>query len=77
MHPMAALLGFEDSVYLRVAGRPVQLIFGAPPFARESAASLPGALQWKEIHCRVTAWLLQKEARVTVENRSRSVFQFD
>ena len=39
--------------------------FVVPSFARESAASLPGMLQWEGIHCRVTAWLLQREARAS------------
>ena len=37
--------------------------FVVPSFARESAASWSGMLQREGIHCRVIAWLLQREAR--------------
>ena len=33
--------------------------FVVPSFARESAASLPGTLQWEGIYCRVTVWFVQ------------------
>ena len=50
--------------------------FIVPSFARESAASLPGTLQWERIHCRVTEWLLQMEVRA--EERSLwLVFLYD
>ena len=50
--------------------------FVVPLFARESAASLPGRLQWDGIHCRVTAWRLQSEARA-VDRSLSSVSLFD
>ena len=50
--------------------------FVVPSFARESAASLPGRLQWDGIHCRVTAWRLQSEARA-VDRSLSSVSLFD
>ena len=37
--------------------------FVVPSFAKESAASLPGTLQWEGINCRVTVWPLESEAR--------------
>ena len=50
--------------------------FVVPSFARESAASLPGTLQWDGIHCRVTARPLQSEARAADRSLS-SVSLFD
>ena len=50
--------------------------FIVPFFARESAASLPGRLQWDGIHCRVTAWPLQSEAGAADRSLS-SVSLFD
>ena len=50
--------------------------FVVPSFARESAASLPGRFQWDGIHCRVTAWRLQSEARA-VDRSLSSVSLFD
>ena len=50
--------------------------FVAPSFARESAASLPGTLQWEGIHCRLTAWPLQSEARAAGRSLC-SVYLFD
>ena len=50
--------------------------FVVPFFARESAASLPGTLQWDGIHCRMTVWPLQSEARAADRSLS-SVSVFD
>ena len=50
--------------------------FVVSSFARESAASLPGTLQWDGIHCRVTAWPLESEARAADRSLS-SVSLFD
>ena len=47
-----------------------------PSVARESTASLPGTLQCYGIHGRVTAWLLQWEARA-VDRSLWSAFLFD
>ena len=50
--------------------------FVVPSFARESAASFKGRLQWDGIHCRVTAWRLQSEARA-IDRSLSSVSLFD
>ena len=76
MPPLAVLLGLEDGLHLRVAGGPVHLLLVVPSFARESAASLSGSLRWDGIHCRVTAWPLQCEARAADRSLS-SVSLFD
>ena len=49
--PLAVLLGLEGGLHFRLAVGLSTCSFVVPSFARESAASLPGKLQWEGIQC--------------------------
>ena len=70
------LLILEGGLHLRVDNDLSPCPFAVPCIARESAASVTGTLQLEGIHCRMTVWLLQRQARAA-DRLLWSVFLYD